>query len=323
VESSRVEVEVEGRRLRLTNLEKVLYPATPENPEAFTKGQIVDYYARIAPVMLTHLRARPVTFVRWPDGVTGHAFFEKNAPSHTPDWVRRVRLAAPGSTMGRDTIDYVVIDDLPTLVWAASLAALELHVPQWQVVTDGTPSDPDLLVLDLDPGEGATIVECCSVARRLQARLAEDGLDAYPKTSGSKGMQVVAPLEPTPAHRTSGYAKALAEELERQTPATVVSRMAKNERKGRVFIDWSQNNAAKTTISAYSLRARVRPTVSTPVTWDEVDACRTPADLAFTAPQVLERIEALGDLMAALEPSAESTSTRQRRGRIPEPTRYS
>ena len=319
MESSRVEVEVEGRRLRLTNLEKVLYPATAENPEPFNKGQVVDYYARIAPLMLPHLRARPVTFVRWPDGVTGHAFFEKNAPSHTPDWVRRVTLAAPGSTMGRDTIDYVVIDDLPTLVWAAGLAALELHVPQWQVDADGQPLDPDLLVLDLDPGEGSTIVECCVLARRLRDRMAEDGLEAFPKTSGSKGMQVVVPIEPAPDGRTSAYAKALAEELEAETPNSVVSRMAKRERKDKVFIDWSQNNAAKTTITAYSLRARVRPTVSTPLSWQEVEACRSPADLAFTASQVLERIETHGDLLATAAAPSGKRGHQVKRGRIPEP----
>jgi len=319
VESSRVEVEVEGRRLRLTNLEKVLYPATAENPDPFNKGQVVDYYARIAPLMLPHLRSRPVTFVRWPDGVTGHAFFEKNAPSHTPEWVRKVTLAAPGSTMGRDTIDYVVIEDLPTLVWAAGLAALELHVPQWQVDADGHPLDPDLLVLDLDPGEGTTIVECCALARRLRERLAEDGLEAFPKTSGSKGMQVVAPIEPAPDGRTSAYAKALAEQLEIQTPDTVVSRMAKRERKGKIFIDWSQNNAAKTTITAYSLRARVRPTVSTPVSWDEVEACRSPADLAFTASQVLERMDTRGDLLAPVVAPTGNRGKQAKRGRIPEP----
>jgi bifunctional non-homologous end joining protein LigD len=313
VDSTRVEVEVEGRRLRLSNLSKTLYPESADNPEPFTKGEVVDYYARVAPAMLTHVRARPVTFVRWPDGVTGHAFFEKNAPSHTPDWVRTVRLPAPGSSMNRDTIDYVVLDDLPTLVWAAGLAALEIHVPQWTVEPSGEPRDPDLLVLDLDPGEGTTIVECCAVAVRLRARLRDDGLDAYAKTSGSKGMQVMAPIEPAPDDRTSAYAKSLAAELEAQTPNAVVSRMAKRERTGRVFIDWSQNNAAKTTVAPYSLRARPRPTVSTPIEWAEVEACRTPADLSFTAPQVLARIERAGDLMAGLD------STGTGRGAIPEP----
>jgi bifunctional non-homologous end joining protein LigD len=308
-----VPVEVDGRQLTLSNLDKVLYPAA-DGHAGFSKAEVVDYYSRVAPVLLPHVAGRPATFTRWPDGVDGKAFFEKNAPSHTPEWVRRVRLPSPGSGMGRATIDYVIVDDLPTLVWAANLAALELHVPQWRVAADGTPLDPDLLVFDLDPGPPATVVECCAVALLLRDLLAQDGLTPYAKTSGSKGMQLLVPLEETPAERTSGYAKQLASTLAGSHPDLVVAQMAKNVRPGKVFIDWSQNNAAKTTVAAYSLRARPAPTASTPVTWDEVAGCRTPDDLRFTADDVLGRVLAKGrpprDLLAGvLGPE---------RGRLPE-----
>ncbi|MFI5099556.1 MAG: non-homologous end-joining DNA ligase [Actinomycetes bacterium] len=308
----RVTVEVDGHRLTLSNLAKILYPPADGSP-GFSKAEVVDYYTRVAPVLLPHLAGRPATFTRWPDGVAGKMFFEKNAPSHTPEWVRRVRLPSPGSGMKRDTIDYVVVDDLATLVWAANLAALELHVPQWRVGTDGAPDDPDLLVLDLDPGPPATAVECCAVAVLLRERLAADRLDAYPKTSGSKGLQLYVPLEPTPAERTSGYARALAGELERAHPGLVVSRMAKDLRPGKVFVDWSQNNGAKTTVAPYSLRARPWPTVSTPLTWDEVAACRAAEDVRFVAAQVLERVAADGDLLAAL-----SAGPQRAAGRLPD-----
>jgi bifunctional non-homologous end joining protein LigD len=295
----RVAVEVDGRRLSLSNLGKVLYPDT-----GFTKAEVVDYYTRIAPVLLPHVRHRPMTFIRWPDGVAGKSFFEKNAPSHTPDWVHRTTLPSPGSGMRRETITYVLVDDLATLVWAANLASLELHVPQWRVGTRGAgkdvPRDADLLVLDLDPGPPADAVQCARVALLLRERLAADGLAAYVKSSGSKGLQVYAPLKPTPPERCSAYAKALAEELEREHADLVVSRMAKNLRPRKVFVDWSQNNGAKTTVAPYSLRARQRPTVSTPLTWDEVEQARDAADLAFTAPEVLDRVDRLGDLMAPL-----------------------
>jgi bifunctional non-homologous end joining protein LigD len=303
VADERVRVEVDGRVLSLSNLSKPLYPAGDGFP-GFVKAEVVDYYTRVAPVLLPHVRGRPMTFTRWPDGVTGHRFFEKNVPSHAPRWVRRVRLPAPGSGRQRDTIDYVVVDDLPTLVWAANLASLELHVPQWRVDAEGRALDPDLLVLDLDPGPPADVVACSRVAVELRARLEADGLQAYAKTSGSKGLQVYAPLEPTPAGRTSAYARSLAEQLERRMPELVVSRMSKDLRTGRVLVDWSQNNAAKTTVAPYSLRARPRPTVSTPVTWAEVEACRGADDLTFTAPQVLTRVEADGDLLAPLETGA-------------------
>lgn len=302
----RVTVEVDGRRLTLSNLGKVLYPDTHT-----TKAEVVDYYSRIAAVLLPHVRHRPVTFTRWPDGVAGHSFFEKNAPSHAPSWVRRVRLPAPGSTKDRATIDYVLVEDLATLVWAANLASLELHVPQWQVDDAGRALDPDLLVLDLDPGPPADVVACCQVALLLRAELAADGLTGWAKTSGSKGLQVYVPLAPTPAETTSAYAKRLAERLATAHPGLVVSRMDKALRQGKVLVDWSQNNAAKTTVAPYSLRAREAPTVSTPVRWAEVEACRTAEDLRFTTAAVLARVANDGDLMAALlDP--------QGRGRIPE-----
>ncbi|HEX6920999.1 MAG TPA: non-homologous end-joining DNA ligase [Actinomycetes bacterium] len=288
-------VEVDGRRIVLSNLDKVLYPGT-----GFTKGEVIDYYARVAPVLLPHLADRPVSFKRYPDGVDGEGFFAKNAPRGTPDWVRTVRLPAPGSGMDRETLDYVVIQDLPTLVWAANLAALELHVPQWTVGPRGGVRQPDLLVLDLDPGAPATVVECAQVACMLRDLLADDGLEAYPKTSGSKGMQVYASVAAASEEHTSAYARDLAQRLERQHPDLVVSRMAKNLRPGKVLVDWSQNNVAKTTVAPYSLRARPEPTVSTPVSWDEVEGCRRPGDLTFLAEDVLERVEKDGDLFEPL-----------------------
>ncbi|MGB8649054.1 MAG: non-homologous end-joining DNA ligase [Mycobacteriales bacterium] len=285
--SSKVVVDVEGRHVALTNLEKVLYP------DGFTKGQVIDYYSRIAPVLLPHLADRAVTRKRYPNGVDGQVFFEKNAPRGTPDWVRTAVLPSPGSDKGRDTIEYVVIDDLATLVWTANLAALELHTHMWKVGR----KTPDLLVLDLDPGPPATVVECCEVALLLRDRLAEDGVEACPKTSGSKGLQLYARA---PVRDTSAYAKHLAETFARSHPELVVSRMAKAARPGKVLLDWSQNNPAKTTVTAYSLRAQPHPTVSTPVTWDEVATCRRPEDLVYTSDDVLERVAAHGDLFAPL-----------------------
>jgi bifunctional non-homologous end joining protein LigD len=295
VAAERVPVEVDGRRLSLSNLDKVLYPDA-----GTVKAEVVDYYTRIAPVLLPHISGRPMTFTRWPDGVDGKSFFEKNAPRHTPDWVRTVRLPAPGSAMNRDTIDYVVVDELATLVWAANLAALELHVPQWQVGPRGAVREPDLLVFDLDPGPPASIVECAAVALLLREVLAADGLKGWPKSSGSKGMQLYVPIRPAPAESTSAYAKELAQRLEADRPDLVVSRMTKSLRPGKVFVDWSQNNAAKTTIAPYSLRARPHPTVSTPLTWEEVEDCREADDLRFVATEVLLRVDQHGDLLEGL-----------------------
>jgi bifunctional non-homologous end joining protein LigD len=291
--STKVAVEVEGRTLTLSNLEKVLYPDV-----GFTKGEVLDYYTRIAPVMLPHLRNRPLTFKRYPDGVEGKFFFEKNAPSHTPEWVRKVKLASPGSTKNRDTINYAVLDALPDLVWAANLATLELHVPMWRVDNKGKPENPDLLVFDLDPGPPATIVECCEVGRAVREVLEADGLSSYPKTSGSKGLQLYVPLDgKAPWEDVHSYARELAIQLEKDMPKLVVWNMKKELRTGKVLVDWSQNNSAKTTIAVYSLRARPAPTVSTPVTWDEVDACKKPDDLRFTSDQVLARVDEYGDLL--------------------------
>ena len=221
-----------------------------------TKAQVIDYYVRIAPVLLPHLAGRPVTFTRWPDGVEGQTFFEKNSARHAPEWVRRVTIPSPGSSTGRETLDMVVLESVADLAWSANLAALELHVPQWQVDDDGVPQLPDLLVLDLDPGPDTGLAECCAVAERLGERLEADGLDPVVKTSGSKGMQVYAPIEAADREHPSRYAKALAQELSAETPDDVVWRMEKVLRPGKVLIDWSQNNPAKTTVAPYSLRAR-------------------------------------------------------------------
>ncbi len=294
-DSQKVRVEVEGRELTLSNLDKVMYPES-----GFTKGQVIDYYSRIAPVILPHLRGRPLTFKRYPDGVDGKFFFEKNAPKHKPEWIPTVEIATPGSTKNRASIDFAVVCDLPTLVWAANLATLELHVPMWTVGPRGGVRGADLLVFDLDPGPPATIVECCEVALILRAALAADGLVAWAKTSGSKGMQLYVPLRPTDAERTWSYARELAQRLEREHPKLVVWQMTKALRSGKVLIDWSQNSATKTTVAAYSMRARPRPTVSTPITWDEVEACERAEDLVFVSDDVLGRVEAHGDLFAPL-----------------------
>jgi bifunctional non-homologous end joining protein LigD len=294
VSSKRTTVEVGGRQLSLSNLDKNLYPE-------FTKSEVIDYYVRVALVMLPHLKDRAATRIRWPDGVDGGKFFEKNAPSHTPDWVRTATIPTPGSSTGRDTLDFVVVDDLPTLVWCANLAALELHVPQWKVGPRGKVHNPDLVVFDLDPGPPATIVEACEVAGLLRDVLAEDGLDSHPKTSGKKGLHLYVPVkEPTEAERTSEYAKAAAQRLAEEHPRLVVAKMEKRLRKGKIFVDWSQNNPAKTTVAPYSLRAASRPSVSTPITWDELESCEDAADLVFGPDDVLSRLEKHGDLLEPL-----------------------
>jgi bifunctional non-homologous end joining protein LigD len=285
-----VTVDVDGKHLALSNLSKVLYPET-----GFSKGEIVDYYSRIAPYLLPHLADRPLTVKRYPNGVDEQFFFEKNAPRGTPSWVRTVNLPAPGSTKNRETIDYVVVEDLPTVVWLANLAALELHVPQWRVPKRARKPRTDIVVFDLDPGPPAQIAECCEVAVRLRAILEQDGLAPLAKTSGSKGMQVSAPIEVGDPDLPSRYAHAVARRLEREMASLVVSRMAKSLRPGKVFVDWSQNNPAKTTVAPYSLRAKPAPTASTPLTWDEVERG---GDLSFTAADVLDRVAEHGDLFA-------------------------
>nr|WP_296072926.1 non-homologous end-joining DNA ligase [uncultured Actinoplanes sp.] len=289
----RLTVSIDGRDLELSNLDKVMYPSA-----GFTKGEVIDYYTRVAPVILPHLAGRAVTRIRFPNGVDGMHFFEKNKPGGTPDWVHLETLPVPGSTKSRETIDFIVVDDLPTLVWLANLAALELHTPQWRIG-----EDPDLLVVDLDPGAPAGLQECCAVAVLMRDRLAEDGVTAYPKTSGKKGMQLCCPISGTQdAEVVSAYAKRIAEEMATMVPASITAKMAKAVRPGKVFIDWSQNAAAKTTVTPYSLRAQETPTASTPLTWDEVEAVATGAEPArqFPAVEVLERIEEHGDLLADL-----------------------
>ena len=291
---SRQRVQIEGRQLEVSNLDKVLFPEV-----SFTKAQVIDYYVRIAPVLLPHVARRPVTFTRWPNGVEGQAFFEKNSARHAPEWVEHVVVPTPGSSRGRETLDMVLLTAVPDLVWSANLAALEVHVPQWQVDDDGAAQLPDLLVLDLDPGPGTGVVECAQVAHRLRELLVADGLDPVVKTSGSKGMQVYAPIRCGDREHPSRYAKALAQELSNETPDSVVWRMEKVLRPGKVLIDWSQNNPAKATVAPYSLRARAGATVSTPIGWDEVDAVREgadPATLRVGTGDVLARVDEYGDL---------------------------
>jgi bifunctional non-homologous end joining protein LigD len=303
----KIAVQVDGRDITLTNLAKVLYPSA-----GFTKAEVLDYYQRISTVLLPHVAGRPMTLKRYPDGVDGQSFFAKHAPAGRPDWVRTEEIVSHSSRSHSpgEPIEYVVLDDLPTLMWAANLAALELHVPMWRFPEPGSESgagpagehglEPDLLVFDLDPGAPATIVDCCRVAEALRPLLADSDLDALPKTSGGKGLQLYARISGMTAEQASALAKDFAERLERELPQLVVSRMTKSLRPGKVLIDWSQNNGSKTTIAPYSLRAREHPTVSTPVTWDEVAACREVSDLFFTAPDVLARVEEHGDLFGPL-----------------------
>jgi len=302
----KVTVQAGNRRLTLSNLDKSLYP------DGFTKGEVINYYSHIAAVLLPHLAGRPVTFIRFPDGVGGQQFFEKNAPKGAPGWLPTVRLPSTGSRSGRGEgeIEYALLDELPALVWAANMAALELHVPQWQVDADGRRLPPDRLVFDLDPGPGTSIVQCCRVAERLRDLLVDDGLTPYAKTSGSKGMQLYAAIETSDPAAPSVYAKKLAQRLARETPDRVTAVMAKAQRTNRVFIDWSQNNPAKTTVAPYSLRGRDHPTVSTPITWEEVEACSHVAQLTFTAEDVLDRVTRYGDLLADLDDARSSLPSR-------------
>ncbi|TYL46094.1 ATP-dependent DNA ligase [Nocardioides sp. BGMRC 2183] len=292
-------VEVEDRTLKLTNLEKVLYPST-----GTTKAEVLDYYVRVAPVMLPHLAGRPVTRIRWPHGVQAMSFFEKNAPAGTPSWVRTVEVPTTGSrgpSRNGDTLVFPIIEDVATLVWLVNLAALELHVHQWTVDDDGDPRGADRLVVDLDPGEGAGLRQCCEVGLLVRDALADRGLDARPVTSGSKGLHLYAELSAyLPSEEASEVAKAVAEELQAEHPQLITATMTKARRRGKVFLDWSQNAGSKTTIAPYSLRGTERPQVATPLTWDEV-AEGAEDDLAleqFGFAAVLERVEEHGDLFA-------------------------
>ncbi len=291
----RVLTEIDGRELSLSNLDKVMYPDT-----GFMKSQLLDYYARIADVMLPHLRGRPTTLRRFPHGVEGMSFYEKHASDHQPDWVQTIEV--PAKRGDHEPIEYIEVRDRPTLLWAANLAAIEFHVPLWHVAKGKPiPAPPDYLVFDLDPGPGTSIAECCRVAQWLGDRLGRESL--FAKTSGSKGLQLYTRVQRTTWERLSERAHEAAQAIERDHRSAVVSTMRKDLRQGKVLIDWSQNNSSKTTVAAYSLRARPEPTVSTPVSWSEVDKCAkngNPETLRFEAKDVLKRIDKFGDLMAPL-----------------------
>jgi bifunctional non-homologous end joining protein LigD len=297
-----VSVEVDGRTLTLVNLEKVMYPRT-----GTTKGEVLNYYAQIAPVMLPHLAGRAVTRIRWPHGTGDKSFFEKNAPSGTPSWVRTATVPTSGSRTqsGEEgELRFPVIDSLAALTWLVNLASLELHVHQWTVTKRGRPQNPNRLVIDLDPGEPAGLGECSEVALLVRDRLAADGLDSVPVTSGSKGLHLYAGLDRRRTHEeVRDYAKQIAEELEKEHSKLVVSQMTRARRGGKVFLDWSQNTGAKTTISPYSLRGRDLPTVAAPRTWDEVEAgADDPLALEHLRfEEVLERVQDQGDLFSLPE----------------------
>jgi bifunctional non-homologous end joining protein LigD len=285
-EPSKTVTEVEGRRLTLSNLDKLMYPAA-----GFTKAAVVDYYARVAPAMLPHLRRRPVTMVRWPNGVDGPSFFEKRCPPHAPEWVQTAAVA--------EDLTACVVDDVATLVWVANLASLELHTPQ---ATVDDPEHPTSVVLDLDPGAPAGILDCCRVALEIRSVLDRLGVIAVVKTSGGKGLHLAIPVRGVTADDTKTFARALGQLLAKEDPKRVTIVMARDQRKGRVFVDWSQNDRHKTTVCVYSLRARERPYVSAPVSWDEVSGALDGGDasgLQLEAADVLDRIARLGDLYEA------------------------
>ncbi len=287
-------VEVQGRKLKLTNLEKILYPAA-----GFTKGQVVDFYVRIAPALVPHLAGRALTMKRYPEGVDQEYFFEKNAPMHRPDWVKTAPI---WSESNRRTIHFILVNDLPTLVWIGNLASIELH-PSLSLAADI--ATPTMIVFDLDPGPPANIVQCAQVGLWVRDIFDHFGLRSFPKTSGSKGLQIYVPLNSKTSYdQTKSFAHAVARLLEQEHPDLVVSDMKKAVRTNKVFVDWSQNDEHKTTISVYSLRARERPTVSTPVTWEEVEQALKKKDaerLVFEAKDVLARVEKMGDLFEPVQ----------------------
>lgn len=291
-------VDVDGRTLKISNLDKVLYPRT-----GTTKGEVLDYYARISPTMLPHLEDRAVTRIRWPHGVDDMSFFEKNVPGGTPSWVRTVTVPTSGRRAGTEegTITFPVVDDLATLTWLANLAALELHVHQWRVGRNGRPRNADRVVVDLDPGEPAGLHECCQVALLARDALAERDLEAKPVLSGSKGLHLYADLPSRlPSDESTALAKEVAEELQKANPSLVTATMTKSKRSGKVFFDWSQNAGSKTTISPYSLRGRDRPYVAAPVSWDEVaEGAEDPLGLEqLRFDEVLARVDDVGDMFA-------------------------
>jgi bifunctional non-homologous end joining protein LigD len=294
---SEIMAEVDGRTLKISNLEKVLYPVT-----GTTKGEVLNYYARIAPVLLPHLEDRAVTRIRWPHGVQGEMFFEKNLPAGAPTWLRRAKVPTTGSRSGSETpgeITFPVIDGVAALTYLVNLASLELHVHQWTVTRAGKLRKPNRLVIDLDPGEPAGLMQCCEVATLVREKLAERKLDAKPVTSGSKGLHLYADLPGRlDSDGTTALAKEVAEELQAEHPQLVTATMTKSRRSGKVFLDWSQNAGAETTVSPYSLRGKEKPWVATPVTWDEVE--EGAADEfglgQFRFDEVLQRVEEHGDL---------------------------
>lgn len=295
-------VDVDGHLLKLSNLDKVLFPAT-----STTKAELLSYYSSVAPFLLPHLRGRPVTLVRAPDGVDGGRFFEKNLPRGAPEWFRTIPVATSGRRSGgrsAGTINYPAIDDLASLVWVVNMAAIELHVPQWQVDRQLRPKPPDLVVFDLDPGEGVGMTDCAVVATWLRRQLEGGGLEPLVKTSGSKGLQLYARV-PGGGNLgdTAEYAHEIARALERQHREQVVSNMRKDLRRGRVLIDWSQNSRAKTTVAPYSVRLRDRPTVSCPLAWAEVESLAADGDeegVRFLPDEMIRRVERVGDLFAPL-----------------------
>lgn len=287
--STKSQLVVGGAKVEVSNLDKVFYPET-----GFTKGNVIDYYVRVSPVLLPHLKSRPITLKRYPDGVDGFSFYEKRCPSHRPKWVKTAKVArADGGA-----IDYCMINNLPALIWAVNLADLELHT---FLHTAPAIERPTTVAFDLDPGAPADIVLCCKVALRLKAILDKAGLQSFPKTSGSKGMQVYVPLNGSTSYdKTKAFARSLAEALQTEVPE-VVAKQLKTERRGKVLVDWSQNDSHKTTVNVYSLRAKAHPTVSTPVTWEEVEAALKKKNarlLSFEAADVLKRVEKEGDLFA-------------------------
>jgi len=302
-----VVTRVGDRILSVSNLDKVLFPAT-----GYTKAEVIRYYSEIAPVLLPHITDRALTRVRFPDGVGGQAFsfYEKNAPMGTPDWVRRVTVDT-----GEERIDYVVADDAPTVVWLANLAALELHVPQWTVGsasardgvvylshTEPRPGEPlaNRVVVDLDPGTGMTIVESAKAALIVAERMFSDGLLPVPQTSGSKGIQLYAAVEPCRSRDAWAYVKRLNGTLAKAYPDFFIATMSVAQRAGRIYVDYNQNLAARNTIAPYSMRGREIPAVATPVTWDELGTVRGPDDLRFSPEEVLARVQRHGDLAADL-----------------------
>jgi bifunctional non-homologous end joining protein LigD len=292
--SEKAQLVVEGKKLAVSNLNKVLYPKP-----GFTKGQVIDYYIRIAPVLLPHLKDRPLTMKRYPDGVEGEFFYEKNCPSHRPKWVQTAKVWSEGN---QRIMQYCVANDLPTLVWAANLADLELHT---SLSRKNNIERPTMMVFDLDPGAPADIVQCCQVGVWLRDLLSKLKLKSWAKTSGSKGLQVYVPLNtPVTYDDTKVLSRLLAQHLEREHPDLVTSNMSKAVRKRKVFVDWSQNDEHKTTICVYSLRAKEEPRVSTPITWNEVENCLKKKNarlLRFRSDHVLARVEKHGDLFEPVE----------------------